>query len=136
MRARIETVGLAVDVPDTIAVAIDARLVGGDTLEGDVIHGTVLPVVGEAGSLARRGPALSPSPVAVAPLPASLHSRSTRRPASRGVEQGRDLGGERWRTECDQIVVEVAVLGDDDGGGNAQVAAAPPFDAMDSDRWA
>ena len=75
---------------------------------------------------ARRGPALSPSPVAIAPLPASLHSCSTRRPASRSVEQGRDPGGERWRAECDQIVVEIATLGDDDGGGNAQVAAAPP----------
>ena len=128
VRARLETVGLAIDVPDVIAVVIDARLVGSDPLEGDAIHGAVLSVVGEAGWLARRaGGRLSLRPPWRSPRSPLLSTPVQRAgPRAEGVEQGRDPGGERLCAECDQIVVEVAAFGDDDGGGDVQVATAPP----------
>ena len=42
------------------------------------------------------------------------------------MEQGCDPGGERLRAECDQIAIEIAAFGDDDGGRNAQFTTAPP----------
>ena len=42
------------------------------------------------------------------------------------MEQGCDPGGERLRAECDQVAIEIAAFGDDDGGRNAQFTTAPP----------
>ena len=41
------------------------------------------------------------------------------------TKQGREPRGERERTECNEVVVEIAALGHDDGGGDASPRATP-----------
>ena len=40
-------------------------------------------------------------------------------------EQGRDARGECGCAECDQVIVKIAQFGDDDGGFDANLRAAP-----------
>ena len=44
-------------------------------------------------------------------------------PAKRN--RGASRAGERCRAECNEVVVEVVALGDDEGGGDARPRAAP-----------
>ena len=42
-----------------------------------------------------------------------------------GAERGREPRGERAATECNEVVVEVLALGDEDKGGDTSPRAAP-----------
>ena len=45
--------------------------------------------------------------------------------SSREAEQGCEPGAQRVGAECDEVVVEVVALGNDDAGGDARPRAAP-----------